>query len=147
MASRNSAKPSADTADTDKSSLPLWDGTHLSGLPWLRELEANEHLLDADVSYFLRTAAVVTSSAKVAVRSAEHSALLKNNIIIKQNYSIRNPPPDDNFMGLYADIQAKIASGEAPFTGEAIKTALPKTAPAIPDTHVLSPDRIMVTAK
>ena len=34
MASRDLAKPS-DMADSDKSSLPLWDGTHLSGLPWL----------------------------------------------------------------------------------------------------------------
>ena len=147
MAPHNPAKqPSADSADTDSSSLPLWDGTHLSGLPWLRELEANEHLFDADVSYFLRTAAVVTSAAKVAVNSAEHSLLLKNNIIVKQNYSIRNPPPDDGFVALYSDIQDKIAADEAPFTGEAIKKALPKEIPAaLPDSHVLSPDRIMVT--
>ena len=145
MSSRALAKPSADVADSDKTSLPLWDGTHLSGLPWLRELEANEHLLDADVAYFLRTAAVVTSAAKVAVSSAEHSALLKNNIIIRQNYSIRNPPPDDDFSGLYKEIQAKITAGEAPFTGEAIKKALPTDAPALPESHVLSPDRIMVT--
>ena len=62
MASRELVKQSAETAEPDKSALPLWDGTQLSGLPWLRELEANEHLLDADVSYFLRTGAVVTSA-------------------------------------------------------------------------------------
>ena len=147
MSSRDSAKQqSADSADTDRTALPLWDGTHLSGLPWLRELEANEHLLDADVSYFLRTAAVVTSAAKVAVSSPEHSLLLKNNIIVKQNYSSRNPPPDDSFAGLYSAIQDKIEAGEAPFTGEAIKKALPKEVPAaLLDSHVLSPDRIMVT--
>ena len=147
MSARDSAKQqSADTADSDRTALPLWDGTHLAGLPWLRELEANEHLLDADVSYFLRTAAVVTSAAKVAVSSTEHSLLMKNNIIIKQNYSIRHPPPDDNFTKLYSSIQDKIAANEAPFTGEAIKKALPKELPdALPDTHVLSPDRIMVT--
>ena len=147
MSSRDTSKQqSADSADTDRSSLPLWDGTHLTGLPWLRELEANEHLLDADVSYFLRTAAVVTSAAKVAVSSPEHSLLLKNNIIVKQNYSIRNPPPDDGFQELYSDIQDKISANEAPFSGEAIKKALPKEVPAaLPESHVLSPDRIMVT--
>ena len=147
MPSHDSAKqPPADSADSDRSSLPLWDGTHLTGLPWLRELEAHEHLLDADVSYFLRTAAVVTSAAKVAVSSTEHSLLLKNNIVVKQNYSIRNPPPDDAFMSLYSDIQDKIEAKEAPFAGEAIKKALPKELPeALPDSYVLSPDRIMVT--
>ena len=145
MASRALPKQSAEPAEPDRTALPLWDGSQLSGLPWLRELEANEHLLDADVSYFLRTGAVVTSAAKTAVSSAEHSALLKNNIIIKQNYSVRNPPPDDNFVKLYAEIQDKISSGEAPFTGEAIKSALPKTPPSqLPETYVLSPDRIMV---
>ena len=145
MASRALAKQPADTAEPDRTALPLWDGTQLSGLPWLRELEANEHLLDADVSYFLRTGAVVTSAAKTAVSSAEHAALLKNSIIIKQNYSVRNPPPDDDFIKLYAEIQSKIAADEAPFTGEAIKKALPATAPStLPDTYVLSPDRIIV---
>ena len=146
MSARSLTKQQTEAADQDKTSLPLWDGTQLSGLAWLRELEANEHLLDADVSYFLRTAAVVSSAAKTAVSSAQHSALLKNNIIIKQNYSVRNPPPDDNFVGPYTKIQAKIAAGEAPFTGEEIKKALPAVAPAeLPETHILSPDRIMVT--
>ena len=145
MASRALSKQSTEPAEPDRTALPLWDGTQLSGLPWLRELEANEHLLDADVSYFLRTGAVVTSAAKTAVSSAEHSALLKNSIIIKQNYSVRNPPPDDNFIKLYAEVQGKISSGEPPFTGEAIKTALPKIPPSqLPETYVLSPDRIMV---
>ena len=146
MASRALAKQPADTAEPDRTALPLWDGTQLSGLPWLRELEANEHLLDADVSYFLRTGAVVTSAAKTAVSSAEHAALLKNSIIIKQNYSVRNPPPDDDFIKLYAEIQSKIAADEAPFTGPAIKAALPSKAAlvALPDSHILSPDRIMV---
>ena len=49
MTSRALNKQSAETADTaDKTALPLWDGTHLAGLPWLRELEAHENLLDAD---------------------------------------------------------------------------------------------------
>ena len=97
------------------------------------------------MAYFLRTAAVVTSAAKTAVSSPEHSALLKNDIIRKQAYSILNPPPDDNFKELYANIQAKIAAEEAPFTGANIKAALPPVAPAVlPDTYVLSPDRIMV---
>ena len=147
MASRAAEKQLTESTDSDKSAaLPLWDGTHLTGLPWLRELEANEHLFDSDVAYFLRTAAVVSSAAKTAVSSAEHSALLKHNIILKQNYSVRNPPPDDNFVGLYAEIRSKIAAGEAGFTSQQVKDAFPDQAPAaLPDTHILSPDRIMVT--
>ena len=144
MTSRSSAKSTE--ADSDKYALPTWDGTHLTGLQWLRELEANEHLFDADVAYFLRTAAVVSSAAKTAVSSAEHCALLRHNIISRQNYSVRNPPPDDNFVGLYAEIQGKIAAGEAGFTSDQVKNAFPAAAPtALPDTHILSPDRIMVT--
>ena len=134
MSSLGINKPSADTADMDDK-LPLWDGTHLNGLPWLRELEAREHLLESDVAYYLRTAAVVTSAAKTAVSSHEHAALLTNDIIRRQDYSILNPPPDDNFKALYAAIQVKIAAGDPPFAGEAIKKALPKDAPtALQDT-------------
>ena len=119
MSTRSLNKQSADTAEPEDK-LPLWDGTHLTGLPWLRELEAREHLFDSDVAYYLRTAAVVTSAAKTAVSSHEHAALLKQDIIRKQEYSVLNPPPDDNFKALYAENQSKIASGEAPFTGDAI---------------------------
>ena len=144
MSARNQTKQTAESAESD-SKLPLWDGTHLTGLPLLRELEACEHLLDSDVAYYLRTASVVTSAAKTAVSSKEHSALLNNDIIRKQQYSILNPPPDDSFVQLYKDIQAKIAADEPPFTGPAIKAALPTDAPsALPDNYVLSPDRIMV---
>ena len=144
MSSFGLSKPATDTADQEDK-LPLWDGTHLSGLPWLRELEAREHLFESDVAYYLRTAAVVTSAAKTAVSSHEHSALLKNDIIRRQDYNILNPPPDDNFNALYAAIQAKITAGEAPFAGEAIKAALPAKAPTVlPESYVLSPDRIMV---
>ena len=145
LPSRSLTKQTADGTEPDYK-LPLWDGTHLTGLPWLRELEACEHMFDADVAYYLRTGAVVTSAAKTAVSSLEHSALLSQDIIRKQNYCVSNPIPDDNFKALYADIQTKIAAGEAPFTGPAIKAALP-TKPALvslPDNHVLSPDRIMV---
>ena len=76
MSTRSLNKQSADTAEPEDK-LPLWDGTHLTGLPWLRELEAREHLFDYDVAYYLRTAAVVTSAAKTAVSSNEHAALLK----------------------------------------------------------------------
>ena len=76
MSSRSQTKLTAESTDSDNK-LPLWDGTHLTGLPWLRELEAREHLFDYDVAYYLRTAAVVTSAAKTAVSSNEHAALLK----------------------------------------------------------------------
>ena len=145
LTSRSLTKQTADASEPDNK-LPLWDGTHLTGLPWLRELEASEHLFDADVAYYLRTGAVVTSAAKTAVGSLEHSALLSQDIIRKQEYSISNPIPDDNFKELYDSIQTKIAAGEAPFTGPAIKAALPAKAAlvALPDSHILSPDRIMV---
>ena len=144
MSTHSQNQTPADSAESD-SKLPLWDGTHLTGLPWLRELEAREQLLESDVAYYLRTATVVTSAAKTAVSSVEDAALLKNDIIRKQNYGIGNPPPDDNFKNLSADIQAKIAADEPPFTGPAIKAALPATPPTdLPDGYVLSPDRIMV---
>ena len=143
MSSRSQTKLTAESTDSDNL-LPLWDGTHLTGLPWLRELEASEHLFEADVAYYLRTAAVVTSAAKTAVSSKEHAALLKNDIVRKQQYSILNPPPDDSFSQLYKDIQAKIAADEPPFTGPEIKLALPMDAPTeLPDTYVMSPDRII----
>ena len=122
MSTRSLANQPAEAADTDRDSLPLWDGTHLSGLAWLRELEANQHLLDADVAHFLRTAAVVTSAAKTAVSSHEHSALLKNNIITKQNYSIRNPPPEDNFVGLYKrKFRTRLMLGKLPLLETQLK--------------------------
>ena len=50
MTSRALNKQQPEPADpAEKTALPLWDGTQLAGLPWLRELEAHEHLLDADV--------------------------------------------------------------------------------------------------
>ena len=145
MSSRSLLKQTADTTESD-GKLPSWDGTHLTGLPWLRELEASEHLFDADIAYYLRTGAVVTSNAKTAVSSMEHSALLSQDIILGQNYNVRNPPPSDGFKSLYASIQLKIAADEPPFSGPAIKTALPIRAAlaTLPDSHVLSPDRIMV---
>ena len=116
MSSRSLFKQAADGTEPENK-LPLWDGTHLTGLPWLRELEACEHLFDADIAYYLRTGAVVTSAAKTAVCSMEHSALLNQDIITSQNYNISNPPPSDGFKALYADIQVKIAANEAPFAG------------------------------
>ena len=76
MSARGLNKQPADAVEPEDK-LPLWDGTHLTGLPWLRELEAREHLFDSDVAYYLRTAAVVTSAAKTAVSSHEHAALLQ----------------------------------------------------------------------
>ena len=61
MSTHGQSQASANSAESD-SKLPLWDGTHLTGLPWLRELEASEHLFDADIAYYLRTGTVVTSA-------------------------------------------------------------------------------------
>ena len=108
---------------------------------WLRDLEAKGHLFDSDVAYFLHTGSVVTTSAKTAVASPEHSALLQQDVVRQKNFNVGNPPPADTlFKQLYDDTRAAlVASGNA-----AGAAALPATAPAVlPDHHILSPDRIM----
>ena len=61
--------------------LPCWDGTQITAPNWLRDLESNEHLFDADVAFYLQTGCVVTNAGKTAVISPEQSALLQQDII------------------------------------------------------------------
>ena len=92
--------------------LPCWDGTQITAPNWLRDLESNEHLFDADVAFYLQTGCVVTNAGKTAVISPEQSALLQQDIIRKQRYNIRNPPPVDlKFKQLYGETRAACSDG------------------------------------
>ena len=88
----------------------------------------------------------VTSAGKTAVVSAEQSALLNNDIIRQQEYSVLKPPPvDDRFKSLYAQVRADIQAGAgAPFSSAsaAMFPAIPVS--QLPKNHVLAPDRIIL---
>ena len=60
---------------------------------WLRDLANSQNLFESDVAHFLLTGCSVTSAGKTVVVSAEQSALLNNDIIRQQEYSVMNPPP------------------------------------------------------
>ena len=91
MSSRRQNKQTSES-ETDQT-LPLWNGTQIDAPDWLRELEACEHLLDADVAFFLQTACVVVGNGKTAVASYHQSALLQLDLISTQRYNVLNPPP------------------------------------------------------
>ena len=139
MSSRRQNKQTSES-DTDQT-LTLWNGTQIDAPDWLRELEACEHLLDADVAFFLQTACVVVGNGKTAVASHHQSALLQFDLISKQRYNVLNPPPVDlKFTELYNDSRAEIVARGV----ETEISAFPATpSTALPDNHILAPDRIM----
>ena len=52
-------------------------------------------------------------------RRPEQSALLNNDIVRQQEYSVMKPPPvDERFKGLYAQVRASIAAGAVAFSGD-----------------------------
>ena len=138
MSSRRQNSKQAPEPDTAQS-LPCWNGTQIDAPNWLRDLESNEHLLDADVAFYLQTGCVVTNAGKTAVISPEQSALLQQDIIRKKRFNVRNPPPVDlKFNQLYADTRAELVASGADVS------AFPVPAdPNLPDNHILAPDRIM----
>ena len=77
MTSRKAGKQMSTPTEAPQE-LPSWNGTQMDAPNWLRDLEAKGHLFDSDVAYFLHTGSVVTTSAKTAVASPEHSALLQH---------------------------------------------------------------------
>ena len=112
MAPRRSVSASAAEADTEPKLLPSFNGSQMELNRWLRDLANSQHLFESDVAYFLITGCSVTSAGKTAVVSPEQSALLNNEIIRQQEYSVMNPPPvDDRFKGLYAQVRASIQAG------------------------------------
>ena len=139
MSSRRQNKQTSES-ETDQS-LPLWNGTQIDAPDWLRELEAGEHLLDADVAFFLQTGCVVVGNGKTAVASYHQSALLQLDLISTQKYNVLNPPPVDlKFTKLYDDVRAEVVKRGV--TAEI--SAFPATpSTALPDNHILAPDRIM----
>ena len=142
MPRASALKQSADTTDsTDEPSLPTSDGTHLSMAQWLRDLDSAAHLFDSDISYLLVTASAITSNCKTAVISAEHSRLLLLGQVHAQNYGVLNPPPITNmFRAAYAQARADLYLGK--LSGVAY-TDLPDPAPpTLPDSHILSADKI-----
>ena len=103
-----SSSTAADSAvpGTDEQ-LPTFDGSQIALANWLRELQRYEHLLPAELAYFLITGAANTSAGKTAVLSVHHAHLLHNNLIEQHNYSVVNPPPlADKFKTLYDSTRA-----------------------------------------
>ena len=140
------ASATATNAEPEPNSLPSFNGSQLDLLKWLRDLSNCQHLFEADLAYFLVTGCSVTSAGKTAVVSPEHSALLNNDIIRQQEFSVMNPPPvDDRFKSLYASVRQNIAAGAgAPFSS-ASAAMFPAIPPGnLPDNHILSPDRIIL---
>ena len=141
--SRSSKQQSAAAAVTDTgpaTELPLTDGSQLHMSQWLRDLDNAQHLFDADVAYFLVTATALANNCKTAVTSPQHSRLLDLNLIQDQSFGVINPPPvPDAFRGMYASIVAEIAEGRI---SSHTASDLPLPPPAIPDHHILAPDRI-----
>ena len=138
---RGARKPATtELADSDPEQLPSCDGSNLNLAQWLCDLEANQHLLDTDVVYFLVTATAIASNCKTAVLSKEHSRLLLKGQIQTQGYSVLNPPPiEDSFARTYAQIRNNINNGSIPGS----LADFPAPPPDIPDNHLIAPDRIM----
>ena len=145
MAPRRTTSASAESAGNEITELPSFNGSQMELNKWMRDLSNNQHLFESDIAYFLITGCSVTSSGKTAVISAEHSALLNNDIIRQQNYSVMKPPPVDNrFKGLYAQVRADIAAGAgAPFSSASAAMFPAIAVSQLPDNHILSPDRII----
>ena len=130
-------------------SLPTTNGTLLDRASWLRNLSNCAHMFEADLAYLLHTGCGLTSSF-TAVISPEHSALLNQGYIQKQQFGVMNPPPiADCFKDLYARTSAALiiaaaraASGPLDAAAAAALPAIPS--PVLPDNHKLSPDRILL---
>ena len=141
--SRSSKQPASAAACTDNvpaTELPLTDGSQLHMSQWLRDLDNAQHLFDADVAYFLVTASALANNCKTAVVSPHHSRLLDLNLVQDQSFGVHNPPPvPDGFRSMYATILDGISAGRITTHTAA---DLPQPPPAIPDHHILAPDRI-----
>ena len=111
-----SSTAAADTAviGTDEQ-LPTFDGSQIALAHWLRELVRYEHLLPAELAYWLVTGAANTAAGKTAVLSVHHAHLLHNNVVEQQGFNVVNPPPvEDKFLALYASTRGAMlaASGD-----------------------------------
>ena len=138
--STQQAAATAENSDSDDQ-LPTTDGSAIHMSQFLRELESAQHLLPADVSYFLVTATAIGNNHLTAVLSPHHSRLLEVGEIQAQNYSVLRPPPiADGFRGFYDSIREGIEEGTIEHLTE---LQLPDAPPAIPSFHVLAPDRIV----
>ena len=138
---QQAAASAESTASSDTDKMPTTDGSSLALAQWLRDLEAAQHLFDSDVAYFLVTASAIASNCKTAVLSREHSKLLLLNEVQRQNYSVLNPPPvADSFLAAYTSTRDGINEGVITHIAAA---DVPTPPPALPDHHVLAPDRIV----
>ena len=81
MAPRRGTSAPADSADSEVSNLPTFNGSQMELARWMRDLSNSQHLFESDIAYFIITGCSVTSAGKTAVVSAEQSALLNNDII------------------------------------------------------------------
>ena len=108
---RNKNRAAATEADTPMEQLPTFDGTQLDMGIWLRQLLNCVHLLPSDLAYYAITGAHATRDHKTVVLSLKHGILLKSGYIHSQNFTITNPPPnEDNYDALYAKALAEGAT-------------------------------------
>ena len=127
----------ADSTDSTVEKMPTCDGSQIALASWLRELKRFEHLLPSDVAFWVVTGACSASGGKTAVASVQHALLLHNDLLEACDFSIVNPPPNDNkYVDLYASMRAN--GGE--------NSPLPENATtlsaALKDQYLIAPARL-----
>ena len=137
--------PATDDA-ANAASNPSCNGSQIALQPFLRALDGNSQVLEAEEVYFISLGAAVASSNKTAVQTVKHSILLSTGFISKQKYGILKPIPRDGFNRLYSESIAAVAGGAA-IPDRSVFTNLPVAPTAddhLPSNHVIAPDRLML---
>ena len=137
-----SSSAAADPAVLTDEQLPTFDGSQIALANWLRELQRYEHLLPAELAYWLVTGSANTAAGKVAVFSAQHAHLLYRNAVEVHNFNVVNPPPvEDKFLSLYNNARdADIAISD---DGTSELSANPNMNAPIGSQFQISPVRLM----
>lgn len=145
---RGQGRPqSDDTRDTTTEDLmPSTNGSQITLLPFLRNLDGNSQTLEAEQVYYLILGAAMASSNKTAVYTIKHSILLVTGCITKEKYGLLKLVPTDGFTALYSKAAiASIASG-SPIPDTSVLRTLPPapTDTDLADNHIVAPDRLML---
>ena len=130
-------RPTAAAADTDQTAeeLPTFDGSQVQLSQWFRELLRYQHLLPAELAYYLVTGAANAAQGKTAVVSVQHAHLLFHDLVEPEGFHVCNPPPMANkFVDLYATSLANDPNSPLP--------ANPGWSQAIKDQYQLAPSRL-----
>ena len=68
--------------------MPSTNGSQITLLPFLRNLDGNSQTLEAEQVYYLTLGATMASSNKTAVYTVKHSILLVTGCITKEKYGL-----------------------------------------------------------